>query len=117
MTTDPSMTEPKRSGPSPVIGSSWNRKAAGAVYDSMVVWISEDTLRYLQVEYYDKGAPVKVMTLEDYRPVGDLFYPFKATMTSLTRKSVSVMETEFIEYDSPDVEERFFTTAYLDSIR
>jgi outer membrane lipoprotein-sorting protein len=89
----------------------------GADYEKMVVWISEDELRYIRVEYHDKGAPIKVMSLEDYRAVGDLFYPFKVTMTSLTRKSVSVMETESMEYDSAEVEERFFSTSYLESIR
>ena len=83
----------------------------------MVVWISEDKLRYMQVEYHDKGAPIKMMKLDDYRPVGDLFYPFRVIMTSLTKKSESIMETELMEYDSPNVQERFFSTAYLDSIR
>lgn len=89
----------------------------GADYEKMVVWISEDELRYIRVEYHDKGAPIKLMDLEDYRPVGDLYYPFKVTMTSLTRRSVSLMETESMEYQSGEVEERFFSTAYLESIR
>ncbi len=92
-------------------------EGSGADYERMVVWISEEKLRYIRVEYHDKGAPIKIMSLEDYRPVGELYYPFKVTMTSLTRKSVSLMETEYMEYGSAEVEEKFFTTAYLDSIR
>ena len=86
-------------------------------YEKLVVWIAREDNRYLRIEYHDKGAPVKVMDLEDFRPVGGVNYPFHITMRSLARDSESVIETELIEFDSPKVEERFFTTAYLETIR
>ncbi len=86
-------------------------------YEKLVVWIAKEDNRYLRIEYHDKGAPVKVMDLEDFRPVGGVNYPFHITMRSLARDSESVIETELIEFDSPKVEERFFTTAYLETIR
>jgi hypothetical protein len=38
-------------------------------------------------------------------------------MRSLAKDSVSVIETQYMEFDSPKVEDRFFTSAYLESIR
>ncbi len=88
-----------------------------AVYEKMVVWVSRDDSLYLKIEYYDKGAPVKQMTLEGYSEVGGVPYPGVITMTSLVKKSESVMETQLIEHDSDRVQESFFTTGYLDTIR
>jgi len=93
------------------------RRGERDAYEKLIAWISEDDGRYRRVEYWDKGAPIKVMDLGDYRPVGGLSYPFRVVMTSLTRDSVSVVETQSMEFDSPRVEERFFTTAYLEDIR
>ena len=86
-------------------------------YEKLIVWVAREDNRYLRIEYHDKGAPVKVMDLEDFRPVGGVNYPFHITMRSLARDSESVIETELMEFDSPKVEERFFTTAYLETIR
>ncbi len=86
-------------------------------YEKLIVWVAREDNRYLRIEYHDKGAPVKVMDLEDFRPVGGVNYPFHITMRSLARDSESVIETEVMEFDSPKVEERFFTTAYLETIR
>ncbi|MDC7233962.1 MAG: outer membrane lipoprotein-sorting protein [Spirochaetales bacterium] len=88
-----------------------------AVYEKMIAWVSKGDKRYLKVEYYDKGAAVKYMTLEDYQEIGGVYYPNRVTMTSLTKKSESVVETTFIEYDSSRVQEHFFSTSYLESIR
>ena len=86
-------------------------------YEMLIAWITRETNSYLRIEYHDKGAPIKVMDLEDYRSVGGIEYPFRITMRSLARDSISVIETELLEFDSPKVEERFFSTAYLESIR
>lgn len=86
-------------------------------YEKLVVWISVDDTRYRAIEYWDKGAAIKTMTLEDYRSVGGLEYPFHIIMRSLAKDSVSVITTDLLEPDSPKVEERFFSTAYLESIR
>ncbi len=86
-------------------------------YDMLVTWITRDTNSYLRIEYHDKGAPIKVLDLEDYRSVGGIEYPFRITMRSLARDSISIIETDLLEFDSPKVEERFFNTAYLESIR
>ena len=86
-------------------------------YEKLVVWISRDEVRYKRIEYHDKGAPIKVMDLEDYRPIGRVSYPFRVTMRSIAKDSVSVITTESMEFDSSAVEERFFSTSYLESIR
>lgn len=88
-----------------------------AVYEKMIVWVSKSESQYVKVEYHDKGSPIKYMMLEDYRELGAVAYPNKITMTSLTRKSVSVMETQFIEYNSDRIQDNFFSTSYLESIR
>ena len=87
------------------------------LYEKLVVWITVDDTRYRRIEYWDDGAAVKVMDLVDYRPVGNTVYPFRITMRSLAKDSVSVIVTDSMEFDSPKVEERFFSTAYLDTIR
>jgi outer membrane lipoprotein-sorting protein len=86
-------------------------------YEQLTVWISRAEGRYLRIQYSDKGAPVKYMDLEDYRPVGGVEYPFLITMHSLARDSVSVVKTDVMEFNSSRVEERFFNTAYLETIR
>jgi|GEM_PF-1315456 len=86
-------------------------------YEQLVVWVTKEEGHYLRIQYSDKGAPVKYMDLEDYRLVGDIEYPFLITMHSLARDSVSVLKTDVMEFNSSKVEERFFNTAYLDTIR
>jgi len=86
-------------------------------YEKLIVWISRESGQYRRIEYHQDGSPVKVMDMDDYRALGDVFYPYKMTMTSLTKKSVSIITTDLIEYDSPKVKDGFFTTSYLDTIR
>jgi len=93
------------------------RQGERDAYEKLTVWITKDDSRYLRIQYSNKGAPVKYMDLGDYRPVGGIEYPFRITMHSLARDSVSVVETQSMEFNSSKVEERFFNTAYLDSIR
>ncbi len=93
------------------------RRGERDAYEQLTVWITEAERRYRRIEYFENGAAIKVMELEDHRPVGDIEYPFRITMRSLARDSVSTIVTDFIEFDSPAVEERFFSTAYLDTIR
>lgn len=87
------------------------------LYEKLVVWITKDDSRYARIEYWEKDAAIKVMDLEDYRPLGSVNYPFRITMRSLARDSESVIETETMEFDSSKVQESFFTTAYLEDIR
>ncbi|MCG8477602.1 MAG: outer membrane lipoprotein-sorting protein [Spirochaetales bacterium] len=86
-------------------------------YERLTVWITEADHRYLRIEYFEDGAAIKVMELDDFRTVADIEYPFRLTMRSVARDSVSVIVTESLEFDSARVEQRFFTTAYLDTIR
>jgi len=86
-------------------------------YEKLIVWLTEEDHRYKRIEYWEDGAPIKVMDLEDYRRVGNVDYPYLVTMRSLAKDSVSVIETQYMEFDSPKVEDRFFTSAYLESIR
>lgn len=86
-------------------------------YDKLVVWVSKDGYHYLKIEFHQDGAAIKVMDLEDYRSVGSTSYPFKITMHSLVKDSTSVIETDQIEANSPKVEDRLFSQAYLRTIR
>ena len=86
-------------------------------YEQMTVWVTEETHDYRRIRYVDDGAPTKEMDLGDFRPVGGVDYPFRITMRNLTRDSVTVVSTELMEFDSPKVEERFFSTSYLETIR
>lgn len=85
--------------------------------EKLIVWLTQENHRYKRIEYWEDGAPVKVMDLEDYRKVGNVEYPYLVTMRSLAKDSVSVIETQSMEFDSSKVEDRFFTSAYLESIR
>ena len=85
-------------------------------YEKVTAYVSVDSYRYLKMVYFEAGAPIKEMILTDYRAVGDKEYPFHVEMRSLTKDSVTVMETTEMEFGSSRVEERFFSTAYLQSI-
>ena len=87
------------------------------LYEKLVVWITEETSLYVKIEYWENGAAIKTMLLEDYRPVGRIEYPFRITMRSLARDSESIIETETLEFGSSKVEDGLFTTAYLEDIR
>lgn len=93
------------------------RRGERDAYECLTVWITQAEHRYLRIEYFDKGAPIKVMDFADFRSVGGIEYPYLITMRSLARDSVSVVVTDYMEFDSPRVEERFFSTAYLETIR
>ncbi len=86
-------------------------------YEQLTVWITKEEGHYRRIQYTDKGAPVKYMDLEDYRLVGGIEYPYQITMHSLARNSVSVIKTDVMEFNSSKVEDHFFNTAYLDTIR
>lgn len=86
-------------------------------YEKVVAFISKAELRYLKLDYYEAGANIKTMFLQDYRQVGDHDYPFLVEMKSNTQDSRTVIETTLIEFDSPRVQRRLFSTAYLETIR
>lgn len=88
-----------------------------APYERIVAYISESDYLYRQIDYYDAGANIKSMYLTDYREVDGRNYPFVAEMRSNTSNSRTVIETTELEFDSPRVEPRLFSTAYLETIR
>jgi len=93
------------------------RRGSAAPYEKVVATISVEEYRYLQIEYFEAGARIKTMALGNYRTVDDTAYPFRMEMVSHTRDSRTVIETTTVELDSPRVEPRLFTTAYLESLR
>ncbi|MCP5515066.1 MAG: outer membrane lipoprotein-sorting protein, partial [Spirochaetales bacterium] len=93
------------------------RETADDVYEKAVAFISESDFRYLKVELYENGAHIKTMSLTDYKPLKNILYPYTVSMESLTRNSVSVIETLEIEADSPKVESRFFSQSWMESAR
>ena len=93
------------------------REKGDDVYEKAVAWISENDFRYLKIDLYENGAHIKTMSLSDYKPLENILYPYTVSMESLTRNSVSVIETIEIEADSPKVESRFFSQSFMESLR
>lgn len=88
-----------------------------APYEKMVVYITKDTYRYMKIEYFESSANIKSMTFYDYRTVNSTDYPFRYIMENHTKPSVTEVEVDIFEIDSSRVQDRFFTTGYLESIR
>ncbi|MBN2655962.1 MAG: outer membrane lipoprotein-sorting protein [Spirochaetales bacterium] len=88
-----------------------------APYEKMVVYITKDTYRYLKIDYYESGANIKSMSFYDYRTVNGKDYPFAYTMFNHTKPSRTEVVIEEFEVDSPKVQDRMFTTRYLETIR
>lgn len=85
-------------------------------YEKLLVWVAKDTGYYSQIQFWDKGAPIKILSLGDYRSIGGLTYPYTVSMRSLVKDSVSVIRTETIEVDSPKVRENLFSNKYLETL-
>ena len=86
-------------------------------YERLVAYVTTDDPRYLRIEYFDSGARIKTMDLDDFRDVAGIRYPHRISMTSHERDSVTVITTEEIEFDSDRVREEMFAVSYLDTIR
>ena len=91
--------------------------APDAPYEKMVVYITKDTYRYMKIEYFESNANIKSMTFYDYKTVNGKDYPFRYIMENHTKPSVTEVEVDIFEIDSSRVQDRFFTTGYLESIR
>lgn len=86
-------------------------------YDKLTAFVSKEEYQYLKIDYYEAGANIKSLFLWDFRPVGDIIYPFKVEMRSNAKDSKTLIETLEMEFNSPKVESRLFSTAYLETIR
>lgn len=88
-----------------------------APYEKMVVYISKDSYHYIKIDYFEDNANIKSITFYDYKTVNGTDYPFRYRMESHTKPSVSEVVVETFKVDSPKVQDRYFTTGYLKSIR
>ncbi len=88
-----------------------------APYEKMIVYITKETYRYMEIEYYESNANIKTMTFYDYRTVNGTDYPFRYVMENHTKPSRTEVVVGTFEIDSTRVKDRFFTTGYLESIR
>lgn len=86
-------------------------------YDKLIAYITKEHRRYVKVDHFESGANIKTMFMRDYRSVGHLFYPYIVEMKSNTKNSRTVIESTTVEFNSSKVQKRFFTQAYLESIR
>lgn len=86
-------------------------------YEKLEVYVSRDDFCYIRVDYYDSNVNIKSMYLTDYRVIDGLNYPFRIEMKSHVKDSRSVIETTQIEFNSEKVQARFFSQAYLESIK
>lgn len=88
-----------------------------APYEKMIVYITQNTYRYMKIEYFESGANIKSMIFSDYRTVNGKDYPFAYTMVNYTKSSRTEVVVDIFEVNSSRVQDRFFTTGYLESIR
>lgn len=88
-----------------------------APYEKLIVTITKETYRYLKIEYFESGANIKSMIFSDYRTVNGKDYPFAYTMVNHTKPSRTEVVVDIFEVNSSRVQDRFFTTGYLESIR
>ncbi len=92
-------------------------KNSDVPYEKMVVFITKDTYRYIKIDYFENNANIKSMTFYDYKTVNGTDYPFRYIMENHTKPSRTEVEVDVFETDSSRVQDRFFTTGYLESIR
>jgi len=90
---------------------------AEGVYEKLIAFVSKENYHYLKIDYYEAGANIKTLLLEDYKEIGAKSYPNKITMKSHVKPSRTEVITTAIEFDSPEVRERYFTTSYLKRIK
>jgi outer membrane lipoprotein-sorting protein len=86
-------------------------------YEKMIVYITKGTYRYIKIQYFESSANIKTMTFYDYKTVKGTDYPFRYIMENHTKPSRTEVEVGVFEIDSSRVQDRFFTTGYLESIR
>ena len=86
-------------------------------YEKLVVFVTKDTYHYMKIDYYESGANIKSMTFYDYRNINGKDYPFAYTMENHTKPSVTKVVIDIFEINSSRVQDRYFTTGYLESIR
>lgn len=86
-------------------------------YDKVIAYITQDENLYTRLELFSNGTHIKTMILDDYRMTGEQPYPYRITMRSELKDSKTVIETSYIEYDSPKVTKHLFRTSYLKSIK
>jgi len=87
------------------------------VYEKLIVFVAKENYHYLRIDYFEAGANIKSLLLEDYREIGDKSYPYRITMLSHVKPSQTEVITTSIEFDSPEVQDRYFTTSYLKRIK
>lgn len=90
---------------------------AEGVYEKLIAFVAKENYHYLRIDYFEAGANIKTLLLEDYREIGDKSYPYKITMENHAKPSQTEVITTAIEFDSPEVRDRYFTTSYLKRIK
>ncbi|MBI9109545.1 MAG: outer membrane lipoprotein-sorting protein [Spirochaetales bacterium] len=88
-----------------------------APYEKMIVFITKDNYRYTKIDYFESGANIKSMTFSDYRTINGKDYPFAYVMESHTKPSRTEVIVDIFEVNSSRVQDRYFTSGYLESIR
>lgn len=86
-------------------------------YEKLNVYVHKEDYSYIQVDYFEDGANIKTMYLQDYRLVKDILYPYSVIMENHTRDSQTEIVTLELELNSPRVTESLFTQNYLKRIR
>ncbi len=86
-------------------------------YEKLLIYITKNEYLYTQIKYFKDNSNIKTLTFSDYRDVEGVKYPFKMSMKSHIKESVTELLTTKIEFNSEKVKESIFNTNYLKKIK
>ena len=86
--------------------------STGPHYSKMIIWVDNEKFITRKIEYYDDGQPLKTLTIENIKKIGNYWIPMKYTMTSLVDGGSTIVENLEISLNA-DIDDRMFTTNYL----
>ena len=61
-------------------------------YERFIAWVTKKDFRTLQVNYFNEGQKVKVMTIENFEKINDNLRPKKIVMEDLMKDNKTVFE-------------------------
>lgn len=81
-------------------------------YGKIVDWLTVDDLTVVKFEMYDKSARLmKVLTLSDFRKLGEIPTAFHMEMRNVQAGSHTVVDFSEVKYDTGQPDDRFTTRA------
>ena len=84
----------------------------GPHYSKMIIWVDNEKFITRQIEYYDDGHPLKILTIENIKRMDNYWIPMKYTMTSLIDGGSTIVENLEVSLNAK-INDKMFTTNYL----